>query len=194
MPEARRFCRFRSDADAGRGTIPLPNDGFCLSAFVLVRPVSDPTKVLVGQVGRSGDWGRVGGIDPARLERIGADWMLPASHLLLFESPDEAARRIAREQLGGEVPGMMGPLVVSDPYRREGGASLDPHWDIHFIYEGTLPAAPRAPEGLWDRLAFIDPGRAPPPAFARGHGDILEFARAARSRPVSGGRGEARPA
>lgn len=180
MSEARRFCRFRNDGDPARGTIPLPNDGFCLSAFVLLHPDGDPDRVLAGRVRATGDWERVGGIDASRLRRIGADWMLPASHLLLFESPSEAARRISVEQLGGELRGLTGPLVVSDAYSREDGSSLDPHWDFHFIFEGSVRSVPSPPDGLWDRLEFVEAGSPPASGFARGHADIVEFARRPR--------------
>src|SRR5206468_4725043 len=77
-------------------------------------------------------WDHIGALDPSRVEAHSHGWMLPSSHLIFRESPDDAARRIAREQL--ELPdlALTGPTVVSEVYtpkrseeRRVGKESRD---------------------------------------------------------------------
>jgi ADP-ribose pyrophosphatase YjhB (NUDIX family) len=108
--------------------------------------------------------------------------MLPASHLELFESPDGAAVRIAREQLGLDEYRPGAPTIVSETYHRSTAGTRDPHWDLHFIYRSTVERRPAGSEELWERLEFKDPQQLAPTELARNHADILAFA----GRPVRG--------
>ena len=149
----------------------------CLSAFVLLSPDDDPTKVLLGMVRPDApNWVAVGALDRGRATKNQGRWMLPSCHLMLFESPDDAARRILREQLGVEAPALRAPMIVSETYGRGPEAGSDPHWDLHFIYRIAAPSGAPRPPGLWERLEFVDPRTLDPSAFARSHGDILGFA------------------
>jgi hypothetical protein len=171
---ARRFCRFRTGAPPNDpGLQSLPNDGMCLSAFLLVRRHPGDPKVLMGRAGAGADWGRIGAIDAARMQRVKDAWMLPSSHLLMFESPEGAARRIASEQLDLPTMPLDGPHVVSEAYDR--GAGLDPHWDLHFLFEGAWPSGRSLVATAWDRLEFLDLEDDPRPPIARGHEDIVRF-------------------
>jgi hypothetical protein len=171
----RRFCRFRSDAPAGSALYAaLPADGFCLSVFVLLRDPARPSTVVAGKLDASADWARLGALPPDRAEAAGEGWMLPSSHLQLFEDPDGAARRILNEQLGiGD--GRLGPVrVLSESYgRKESG---DPHWDLHFLFEGPWPAGRPLSAPAWRKLALLDLSTTSPAAFVRGHADILALA------------------
>jgi 8-oxo-dGTP pyrophosphatase MutT (NUDIX family) len=177
MEPPRRFCRFRTEGHAGGDLEPLPGDGMCLSAFVLLSPESDANKLLFGMVRpEAKGWLAAGGLDMNRAARSRGKWMLPSSHLLVFESPDDAAKRVLREQLG--VPGtpLHPPIIVSETYARGPEAGPDPHWDLHFIYRLSAPAQPPGIPSLWERLEFVEPRSLDPTMFARGHGDILELA------------------
>src|SRR3989442_4075768 len=53
-------------------------------------------RVLMGHMNPKAPWDHIGALDPSRVEAHSRGWMLPSSHLIFLESPDEAARRIAR--------------------------------------------------------------------------------------------------
>ncbi|HKV90131.1 MAG TPA: hypothetical protein VJQ43_02920 [Thermoplasmata archaeon] len=175
MPrEGRVFTRWRREPDPGPGYAQLPADGACLSAFLLIVDPSDPSRVLLGTPEPSADWERIGALDPARLDRLVGRWMLPSSHLLEYESPAEAAARIAREQLGRPDLVLRGPEVVSDAYGRPGAS--DRHWDLDFLFRSEWPGEVPLRAAPWARLAFLDPRQTPSAEFGRAHDDILRFA------------------
>jgi len=172
----RRFARLRPGStglDPGYWTVP--SDGMCLNTFLVLHAAADRRRILLGRIAPDPQWLEAGSLDADRIARIGDRWMLPASQLLLLESPDEAAHRIGVEQLGIELGPLPGPRVFSESWSRPGPPETDPHWDLHYVYELTGPdEAPRAP--LWRELAYVPVGRTPRAAFARGHGDVLELA------------------
>jgi hypothetical protein len=51
--------------------------------------------VLMGRVNPEYPaWEHIGALNKVRLERYSDKWMLPSSHLVLYESPRQAAERI----------------------------------------------------------------------------------------------------
>lgn len=176
----RRFARLRDAPGDPRGFAPLPDDGMCLSVYVLLSPADRPGRVLLGRPNPDGPWGSIGAMDRRRVEAIDA-WMLPACHLQMFEAPHASAQRIVREQLGLARLALDGPEVYSEAYHR-GGATRDPHWDLQFVYSGTLATLPPGAPNAWHQLEFLDVGPLPDSAFARGHGDILRLAGRRRAR------------
>ncbi len=172
----RRFARLSATADGRTGDrSPVPRSGLCLSAFVVVRPSGVGGLALLGKIRPSADWGRIGALDAERVARMSSLWMLPSSHLILYESPEEAARRIVREQLGTELPDLAGPVVLSDVSPRP-EAPDDPHWDLGFVFEGRWPTTrfPEAP--AFAELAFVDVARTRRSEIGRGHADVLDRA------------------
>jgi len=172
VPEARKFARLR--AEPGAGDVEVPGDGMCLSTFLVLRSPTAPREVLVGRIDPSGPWWEVAGLDSARVTRIGDRWILPATQLLLFEGPQEAAARIASEMLGKPTMNVGLPRVFSEAYPR-GSTPGDPHWDLHFVFSASWPGgALEAARGkLWKELRFVDVERTPAASFGRGHGDVL---------------------
>jgi len=171
----RRFVRLSAKNPPPPGASSVPDAGMCLSVFLVFRSPDDPNRVLMGRVNPAAPWDEVGGLDPGRLERVGRGWMLPSRQLLFFEGPEEAARVIAREQLGSELPTVSGPSVFSDPSRRPGSESRDPHWDIHFVFDGRWPTSAPPSHRMWQELAFVDIPKTPRSEIARGQGDVLEL-------------------
>lgn len=153
----------------------VPENGMCLSVFLVLRPQGEDRRVLFGRLDPSARWDEIGALGRARVASISERWMLPASHLLLFESPEEAGRRVAREQLGLELTTFEGSSVHSEAYRRPGVTTGDPHWDLHFVYRARWPKSgpPRAP--AFRELAFLDLDRLSREEIARGHGDVLDL-------------------
>ncbi len=168
----RRYARLRTGPADG-DVNPLPDDGMCLNCFLIVRSRDRPDHVLLGQVDHAAPWGEFGGLGEDRVARIGDRWMLPASQLLLLESPDDAARRLGRELLGRPFDALPAPQVFSETYRRPASASRDPHWDLHYVYEFEWPGPPPARGPLWRQLDYRPVRTMPAEQFARGHHDVL---------------------
>ncbi len=169
----RRFARLALEPGGGRS--PLPDDGMCLNAFLVLRPAGHAGRVLMGRIDPKAPWEEIGGLDAERVGRIGERWMLPSSQLLLFESPADAARRIVREQLGTSVSDLRGPAVFSDPYARPESGKTDPHWDLHFVFEGRWPEERFPPSRAFVELAFVDVARTARAQIARAQADVLEL-------------------
>ncbi len=171
----RRFCRFSADPAPSEGRWPLPPEGLCLSSFLLLSPRGRPDEVLVGRVDPDGPWAEIGALDPRRVRLNAEGWMLPSCHLQYFESPTEAADRIAREQLGLEGLELDPPQIFSETYTPRRHPDLGRHWDLEFVFRGILDRpAPRPP--AWTELAFVAPSRTPRRAFTRSHDEVLEIA------------------
>ena len=190
VPE-RRFARMRSDAASDPASYSaLPDDGLCLSVFLLLQPPDHSDSILFGKADASADWMKLGGLDAARLASLADRWMLPACQLELFESPDSAAKRVAAEQLGAEELALSGPRVFSESYARSGAKGRDPHWDLHFVYVGLWSEQAPAAKSPWKDLKFVaisevlgqDP-QVRQASLGRGHGDIIELAFGRPQRP-----------
>jgi len=147
----------------------------CLSVFLVLEAPGHDGSVLLGKLDPTAPWWEIGALDPERLARVGERWMLPSCQLLLFESPEEAARRILKEQLGvGPIP-LSGPFVFSDPSVRPGRPGTDPHWDFHFVFRGKWANATPPRFSAWKRLEFVDVATTRPNELARDQADVLEL-------------------
>src|SRR3989442_4360209 len=178
MTTDRRFSRFsKSPATAAFSITEIPEDGVCLSAFLIVTEAHDARKVLMGHMNPKARWDHIGALDPSRVEAHSHGWMLPSSHLIFRESPDDAARRIAREQL--ELPDLplSGPNVVSEVYTPRRFPGTAHHWGIEFLFPGRLAATYAPHPSPWSELSFVDLRRIRQSEIARSHEDVIEFAR-----------------
>jgi hypothetical protein len=177
MTTDRRFARFsKSPNTAAFSLTEIPDEGVCLSAFLLVTEARHPSSVLMGHMNPQAPWDHIGALDPSRIEAHSRGWMLPSSHLIVREAPQEAARRIAREQL--ELPDLKlsGPQVVSEAYTPKRFPGTAQHWDLEFLFRGEIPAAEIPHPAAWKELAFVDLRRTTKAEIARSHEDILESA------------------
>jgi ADP-ribose pyrophosphatase YjhB (NUDIX family) len=112
-------------------------------------------------------------LEEGHLRSIGNRWILPASHLIEFESPTDAAMRILREQLGVTDFRITGPEIFSEVYPSVIDPESGSHWDIHFVFAGNWPSGPAPKSAAWRELAFVDPRSIATADVARGHADIL---------------------
>lgn len=184
MTTDRRFCRFNKGEStitgkADRSTLSsadVPEGGLCLCSFLVLSEVSDPEIVLMGHLNPKAQWDHIGALDEDRIRIHSKGWMLPSSHLMLRESPQEAARRIAREQLGLEDLRIQEPKVVSEVSTPKRFPNLPQHWDIEFIFLGSLEKSQLKSPNAWADLQFINPATTARSAIARSHEDILESA------------------
>jgi ADP-ribose pyrophosphatase YjhB (NUDIX family) len=153
-----------------------PSDaGVCLSAFLVAR---QGTRILMGRVHGTKEWPEKGGYPKARaveLEHAGA-WLLPATHLLMEESPDRAAKRIARQWAG--LRGTPKFVMIQSHTRPASlwtkGAKGN-HWDLCFVYELRVRRLPKT-RPWWSEMQFFSPSKLRRLNLGRGHRDILEEA------------------
>ncbi|HLM70630.1 MAG TPA: NUDIX domain-containing protein [Thermoplasmata archaeon] len=175
---SRRFARYRpvEGEVAGRKMWAVPRAGVCLSVFVLVGDPKNPNLVILGRPAASASWAEIGSLEPAHLETLQDRWLLPASHLVEFESPRAAAERVAREQLGLDPFELRGPEVFSETYPSRIDPESGNHWDLHFLFRGDWPRGRELHAAPWKELRLIDTRTVAGPNLGRGHGDILILA------------------
>jgi ADP-ribose pyrophosphatase YjhB (NUDIX family) len=163
----RRFAAFSKDALPPRMNT-LPQGGMCISAFLVISKKGDQGGVLMGRLNKNAEWDHIGALDGKRVERFASGWMLPSSHLILFETPEGAARRILREQLGIRNQSLDGPLTFADT------SGTSNHWDLGFIFTGEREAAPSS--AAWDELKFVDVAKLKRDEIVRSQLDVLAYA------------------
>ena len=174
MTTTRVFTAFARDGRHGLGMARAPADGFCISAFLILRDASDPARVLMGHLDPSFGWDHIGALDRERADAHSRGWMLPSSHLIYGESPHSAARRILDEQLGIEGLPLSEPRVFSEVYTPRRHPKALRHWDLQFAFEGELDErGPPPVHPAWVDLAFLDASKLKAADVARSHEDIL---------------------
>ncbi|HUI01290.1 MAG TPA: NUDIX hydrolase [Nitrososphaerales archaeon] len=146
----------------------IPEGGMCISAFLVISKKGDPGKVLMGRINKNAEWDHIGALDSKRVERVASGWMLPSSHLILYETPAGAARRILREQLGVRNQVLAGPLAFADT---SGNAN---HWDLGFVFTGERESPPSS--SAWDELRFVDVAGLKREEIVRSQLDVLSYA------------------
>lgn len=171
----RRFARLAEGRSVADGYRPLPPDGLCLSSFLLLSRGGRNREVLVGRLDPRAPWAEIGALDPRRVEQNAVGWMLPSCHLLYFESPEDAAHRIAEEQLGLSNLSLDPPLVFSEAYAPRRHPERGSHWDLQFLFRGTVPEGWEARHSAWRELRFVDPTSTPREQFTRSHDEVLEL-------------------
>ncbi len=155
-----RFARFGAD----KIVFPTPDQGLCVGSFLLIEKGGS---LLFGKA--------------VKPEFAKGKWLLPASHLKYGEHPDEAVRRIVKEQLSSEAKGIK--------YRGVWGFS-EGHWDMCFVYDVKLKNEPRPldqadagkyPEDyfyssqLFSELKYLRPHQVRN-EIGRGHDEVLQAA------------------
>jgi hypothetical protein len=167
MTTDRRFAAFSKGAVPPRMNT-VPQGGMCISAFLVIARKGEPGSVLMGRVNKNADWDHIGALNGKRLERFASGWMLPSSHLILFETPTGAARRILREQLGIRNQPLDGPLTFADT---SGNSN---HWDLGFIFTGEREVA--SSNAAWDELRFVEVAKLKRDEIVRSQLDVLAYA------------------
>jgi ADP-ribose pyrophosphatase YjhB (NUDIX family) len=187
-PVTRRWARFgREDR---HWFVHVPEGGFCLSAFVIVHDRRG--RVLLGLPREHRSWPERGCVPLWRVRQFVAEgsWILPSSHFLMDESPDAAARRVARDWAGiaRASPNLVvvtSELMPTGRNVRIGGARRRvPHWALCLTYELAATRVERTPPG-WQELRFMSPKELAATTIGRGHADLLAvWRRSVTSRPA----------
>ena len=152
----------------------VPSGGFCLSVFLLISPSDRPSEVLWGRPEPNAEWELLAGYRSAGVSD--REWLLPASILHFGESPDDAAKRIIRDQLARARVSLSRPKVVSEVYSPRGRPEWKDHWDVRFLYEGQTDDVPPAGP-MWAELAFLNPAQVRSQPVGRGHREVLRSRR-----------------
>lgn len=174
MATDRKFAAFAKDGRHGLGVAEVPNDGFCISVFVVLSPAASRDLVLMGRLDPRAPWDHIGALDGQRAEVHSQGWMLPSSHLIYGEAPDAAAIRVAKEQLGLEGIPFGAPTVYSEVYASKRHPAQSKHWDLEFVFRGSVdPSAIPAKHPAWRELNFVDTRSLDPSEVARSHEDII---------------------
>jgi len=177
MATDRKFMRFNKEPETMAFSMPeVPEGGLCLCAFLVITDSENPNSVLMGRLNPKAPWDHIGSLDASRVEIHSKRWMLPSSHLILHESPQEAARRILKEQLELTDLKLEGPRVVSEVYTPKRLPNLPNHWDFEFIFSGELRKDQLPKPDAWTTLTFVNLDHAKKTEIARSHEDILESA------------------
>lgn len=153
-----RFARFSAE----KIVYKTPEQGLCISSFLLIQKKG---ALLLGKA-----------IQP---DFAKDKWVLPASQLKYGEHPDDAAKRIIKEQLNTEAK--------SVSYRGL-WSFANHHWDLCFIYDVKLRTEPRPLKGeeaakyppeyfnssqLLGELRYFKPKEIRPDMMGRGQEDVL---------------------
>lgn len=172
-PVTKRWARLGPDNP--RRLMHTPEAGVCLSAFIVAH---QGNSILIGRPRGHDAWPEKGGYpkwQALELEKQGV-WLLPATHLLMEESPDQAAERIAHEWAGLKGPprflmaqSHLRPVGLWNP-KLKGN-----HWDICFVYE-LRPRGSFSLKPWWSEMRFAPFSEIRGIKFGRGHRDILEEA------------------
>jgi ADP-ribose pyrophosphatase YjhB (NUDIX family) len=148
----------------------VPKGGTCLSSFLVLRSKDG---ILVGKMARPELWIEkflVGeNFAPKYVES--GKYVIPASHLKYGEKPEDAATRVLVE----EVQAKMNKLRLLEVQSHLSQNPNDPeaaHWDICFVYGGTVKGKIPCPE-WFSELKFVKPRDLTGSDFTRGHGDVL---------------------
>jgi ADP-ribose pyrophosphatase YjhB (NUDIX family) len=176
LARTERYARF--GPTYRRMYIHVPRGGVCLSAFVVVRDRQG--RILFGRPRAHPAWPERGCLPIWRVREIrkSGEWILPASHLLMGEAPDDAARRIARIWLG--LPNANPKLAALDSssFPTGGGRGSrrskrkDYHWTLCFVYQLRVNRKPRTLP-MWEELQFISKAGAKTLTIGRMHRDLL---------------------
>ena len=175
MPTDRKFCRFNKQPETAAFSVTeIPPSGFCMSAFLVITQQAHHNRVLMGKLDPDADWEHVGALDKSRALVHSRGWMLPSSHLIYKEPPQEAATRISSEQL--EIHGLklLGPTVISYVDKPKRFPQLDDHWDLEFVFTGEISADRIPKPSVWNEIELVDLELTSKAEMARSHEDILE--------------------
>ena len=149
----------------------VPKGGTCISIFLILK---EKGGILVGKMAKPEVWVErfyVGEMFASKYASSNK-WILPASHLEYGEKPDAAAMRVLTQEIGVEH-GRVTLREVQSHLSQDPNDSEAAHWDICFVYEGTLRGKVERPDWFSD-LRFVNPKELGSEDFTRGHGDVLK--------------------
>jgi len=169
LPVTKRWARLGPDNPSK--LVHTPRAGVCLSVFVIALRGKS---VLLGRPRSHRERLTKGGLPVWEAEEMEKNdtWLVPATHLIMEEAPDRAARRIAHEWTGLKGEPKFGTI---QSHVLENSKLRANHWSLCFVYELRLKGTPR-PGPWWSELKFFSPAELRRVRFGRWHRDVLEEA------------------
>lgn len=150
----------------------IPKGGTCISSFLILKGKNG---ILVGKMAKPEIWVERFMVGEAFAPKYAASnkWLLPASHLIYGEKPEDAAKRILNEQLHLKNT-KLSLLQVQSHLRSQDPTDPDAaHWDLCFVYGGQLRIKQLSKPDWFSELTFQKPRTLKSEDFTRDHGDIL---------------------
>jgi len=149
----------------------VPKGGACISVFLVLKRKGG---ILVGKMAKPEIWVEKFYVGEMFAPKYASSnkWILPASHLEYGEKPGAAAMRVLTQQVGVA----QGKLTFREVQSHLSQDPNDPeaaHWDLCFVYEGTLKNEVERPD-WFSYLKFVNPKELSSEDFTRGHGDVLK--------------------
>ncbi len=90
-------------------------------------------------------------------------WTLPSSLINFGEHPEQAIKRIVKEQVGAEPKNV--ELIDVQSYG-------DKHWDLCFVYEVSIDGTGKLSADV-EKVEYFEKGKLPP-EFRADHNEILQ--------------------
>lgn len=98
-----------------------------------------------------------------RPEFTAGKWTIPSSIINVGEHPEEAVKRIVREQVGAEARSTK--LLDIQSYG-------DKHWDLCFVYEVSVDGTGKISPDI-ELVEYFEKGKMPP-EFRTDHAEVLQ--------------------
>jgi ADP-ribose pyrophosphatase YjhB (NUDIX family) len=155
--------------------INIPKGGVCLSTFIVA---SKNGSILLGLPRSRLEWSEKGGerfSGAVELEKTNT-WILPATHLLIGENPDDASKRISKEFTG--LKGLPKFAMIQSHTRpakiwwKHVGNAV--HWDLCFVYNLEIDGVPKKLKPWWKEMKIFGRKEIHNLKIGRGHRDILK--------------------
>jgi ADP-ribose pyrophosphatase YjhB (NUDIX family) len=150
----------------------VPKGGACISAFLVLKGKGG---ILLGKMAEPEIWVErfyVGEMFAPKYATSNK-WLLPASHLEYGEKPEAAAARVLTQMVGVSKPSNLTLKQVQSHLSKDPDDPEAAHWDLCFVYEGTLGGDVTRPE-WFSELKYVKPEGLTSEDFTRGHGDVLK--------------------
>jgi ADP-ribose pyrophosphatase YjhB (NUDIX family) len=173
LPATERWAQFGPRKKSWLINIPI--GGVCLSTFIVA---SRDGSILLGLPKAGPEWPENGGerlSGAAELERSNT-WILPATHLLIGESPNDASKRIAKEFTGLRGNPKFAMIQSHTRPAKIWWKHVDDaiHWDLCFVYDLKIDGVPKKLKPWWKEMKLFGQKEIRGLKIGRGHRDILE--------------------
>ena len=149
----------------------IPKGGTCLSSFLVLRRKGT---ILVGKMAKPEIWVERFMVGEAFAPKYASSnkWLLPASHLMYGEKPEDAAKRVLTEQVNVSNA-KLSLLQVQSHISQNPNDPEAAHWDICFVYTAEFRGKQLNRPEWFSELGFQNPKSLKSEDFTRGHGDVL---------------------
>jgi len=138
-----------------------------------------PEQAIGEPPSEASDWYSVGVI---LFESLTGQRPFPGTYLEVLaakqqtEAPEAAARRILDEQLGGCRPSLDDLRISSEVYAPRAFPQLTHHWDLEFLFRGTIAESELPRSTAWTELRFVETSSTNASEFSRSHDEVLQKA------------------